>query len=75
MIPANPRAGSIHSRSNVEALENAPPVNCDGDAVIVIDDDMAMLVVMDMLMFLEAEVDEGCIDVFVMLVVEVLVPE
>lgn len=71
-VAAIPRAGSTHSRFNVEALERAPPVNCEVDEVI--DVDMSVVVV-DMLIFIDAELEGGCIVTFMMLVVEELVPE
>ena len=47
-------------------------MNCGGDEAI--DIDMSMLEV-GMLMFIDAELEYGCTVVFMMLVVEVLVPE
>ncbi len=73
-IPANPRAGSIHARSIDDATEAAPPVYCDGDAVIDVDIDMSMLVE-EWLIFICAVLDGIGMVVFIMLVVEVLVPE
>lgn len=59
-------------RSDVGALERAPLVNCEGDEVIDID---TSIVVVDMLMFIDAELESGCIVIFMTLVVEEPAPE
>jgi hypothetical protein len=49
-------------------------VNCDGDADMDLDIEISMLVEA-LLMFIDAELEGVCIVMFIMLVVEVVVPE
>ena len=49
-------------------------MNCEGDAVIDMDIDLSMLVE-DMVIFMNAELEDVDMVILIMLVVEVLVPE
>jgi hypothetical protein len=67
-----PKVERSHSRSKDDALERAPPVYCEGDAVLGTD---LSISVADMLMLPDAELEGVCMVIFIMLVVAVQLPE